>query len=95
MLSNEAIGLKSECGTWILEAAKGDNWRQIASDKRRHIATNSLPLFVARFRVALFPNDFVRRWCLCANEVSIGLTPTPFSGCYECMATAVAGLVRS
>jgi hypothetical protein len=30
-----------------LEAAKGDNWRQIASDKRRHIATNSLPPFVA------------------------------------------------
>jgi len=30
-----------------LEAAKGDNWRQIASDKRRHIATNSLPPFAA------------------------------------------------
>ena len=45
MLSNGAIGLKSECGVWILEAAKGDNWRQIASDKRRHIATNSLPPF--------------------------------------------------
>jgi hypothetical protein len=29
MLSNGAIGLKSECGTWILEAAKGDNWRQV------------------------------------------------------------------
>ncbi len=64
MLSNGAIGLKSECGTWILEAAKGDNWRQFASDKRRHIATNSLPPFAARFRAAFFPNDFVRRWCL-------------------------------
>jgi hypothetical protein len=29
MLSNGAIGLKSECGTWILEVAKGDNWRQV------------------------------------------------------------------
>ena len=29
MLLNGAIGLKSECGTWILEAAKGDNWRQV------------------------------------------------------------------
>jgi hypothetical protein len=47
LLSNGAIGLNSECGTWILEAAKGDNWRQLASDKRHHIATNSLSLFVA------------------------------------------------
>jgi len=57
MLSNGAIGLKSECGTWILEAAKGDNWRQIASDKRRHIATNSLPPFVAFCRSG-FALDF-------------------------------------
>ena len=47
MLSNGAIGLKSECGTWILEVAKGGKRRQIVSDKRRHIAANSLPLFVA------------------------------------------------
>jgi len=42
-------------------AAKGDNWRQIASDKRRHIAASSLPLFVAFCRsgfAPIFPQRF-------------------------------------
>jgi hypothetical protein len=38
-----------------LLTAKGDNLRQIASDKRRHIATSSLPLFVAICRPGFAP----------------------------------------
>jgi hypothetical protein len=39
MLSNGAIGLKSECGTWILEAAKGGKLkRQIATNCDKSIA---------------------------------------------------------
>jgi hypothetical protein len=63
-----------------LRAAKGDNWRQIASDKKRHIATNSLPFFVARFRAAFFPNELVRRWCLpenCPKKADGGLKKCP------------------
>jgi hypothetical protein len=39
----------------LLLTAKGDNLRQIASDKRRNIATSSLPPFVAFCRSGFAP----------------------------------------
>jgi hypothetical protein len=56
-----------------LKAAKGDNWRQMASNEKRQIATNLLQLFVTFWRSGLwtfFSNRLVGGWCRGANQVS-------------------------
>ena len=53
-----------------INTASSDKRRQKAtrcSDKLRQIRCRFLSLFAARFRATIFPNDFVRGWCLAAN----------------------------
>jgi hypothetical protein len=49
----------------------------------RQVRCRLLPFFVARFRAAFFPNDFVRGWCLSKKSLSLWFISTPFYGWRE------------
>jgi hypothetical protein len=78
-------------------AAKGDNWRQIASDKRCHIAASSLPLFVTfcRSDFSGFFQPLPRKEMVSIRKpLSRCFAPSPFPGWRERMATARRGRGR-
>jgi hypothetical protein len=66
----------------------------------RQVRCRLLPFFVARFRAAFFPNDFVRGWCLSKNDFHDGLFQRRFmvgvnvGNCRRTWLRVLVGIVR-
>jgi hypothetical protein len=71
----------------VLAAINRGNWRQncdFAGDILRQIRCRFLLAFAAQFCAVLLLNDFVRRWCLVANQASNCFIPASHGGWQQC-----------